>query len=239
MRWGRPALLPLSAVMRVETDEKVVSLTYDDGPDPEQTPAVLDALAEAGATATFFVLSERAQAFPHVLRRMVEEGHEVALHGIDHAALTDVSAREAVRRIGAARAVVEEIIERPIRYYRPTYGRLSVSAHLGVRLLGLDVVIWTAWARDWFDAPPQEVADRVITSLHPGAVVLLHDTTDDRQALEAGPVPTFARADVTRRVLRGLTDAGYRSIRTGELLQRYRPVRAVKVQRPALPGRSR
>ena len=240
LRYGRVGLLPLSSVMRVLSEDQVISLTYDDGPNPEQTLGVLDELAERGARATFFVLTDRAQQHPEIIHRMLAEGHEVGLHGLDHARLTEVPGREAVRRIREGKRRLEAITGRPVTLYRPTYGAIGMAAMLACRLSGLEVVIWTAWARDWFDAPPQVVADRAINALHPGAVVLLHDTTDDAQAQEQGPSPTFSRADVTRRILAGVEAAGYRSITTGDLLRRYPAVRALTVQRPRLsrPGRS-
>ncbi|HEY6798301.1 MAG TPA: polysaccharide deacetylase family protein [Kineosporiaceae bacterium] len=237
MRWGRPVLLPMSSVMRAVTTEPVISLTYDDGPNPDQTPALLDVLAERRARATFFVLTDRAEEHPEIVRRALAEGHEVELHGIDHARLTDVSGREAFRRIRLARRRLEGITGRPVRYYRPTYGAIGATAFVGVRALGLQTVIWSAWARDWSEAPAQEVADRVVGALHPGAVVLLHDTTDDAQALRTGPAPTFSRADVTRRVLDGMRAGGYTSVPVGELLRGRTAVRSVTVQRPRIPGR--
>jgi peptidoglycan/xylan/chitin deacetylase (PgdA/CDA1 family) len=237
LRYGRPGLLPLSSVMRAATADPVVSLTYDDGPNPEETLGVLDELAEQGARATFFVLTDRAQEYPEIIHRMLAEGHEVGLHGLDHTLLTELSGREALRRIRLGKTRLEAITGRPVTLFRPTYGAIGMTAFIGARLCGLQVVIWTAWARDWFDAPAQEVADRAVNALHPGAIVLLHDTTDDAQAQEAGPTPTFSRGDVTRRILTGARAAGYSSITTSELLRRYPSVRAVTVQRPRLPLR--
>lgn len=237
MRWGRWGLLPVSSVMRVQTEEQVFSITYDDGPEPTQTPAILDVLAERGARALFFVLGERAEAHPEIIERMLREGHEVGLHGLDHARLTEVPGREAVRRIKVAKQRLEAITGRPVRYYRPTYGAIGVSTFAGARLLGLEIMIWSAWARDWTDAPATEVAARAVRALHPGAILLLHDTTDDDSALEAGPAPTFSRAEVVRHLLDGAEAAGYRPLPAGELLRRYPAVRSVTVQRPRLPFR--
>jgi peptidoglycan/xylan/chitin deacetylase (PgdA/CDA1 family) len=237
MRWGRWGLLPISSVMRVQTDDRVAALTYDDGPEPAETTALLDVLAERGVAATFFVLSDRAQAHPDLIGRMVREGHEVALHGIDHASLTQVSGREAVRRIRVAKQRIEAVSGRRIQYYRPTYGAIGMTALAGARLLGMDVVIWSAWAEDWFDDPAQQVADRAVGALHPGAIVLLHDVTDQPESDGSRPRPTFSRADVARRILDGVDASGYRILRIGELLHRYPPVRSVTVQRPRLPFR--
>jgi len=232
MRWGRPALLPLSSVMRVQTDEPVLSLTYDDGPHPEQTPELLDVLAEFGARATFFVLTDAVEAHPEIVHRTLAEGHEIALHGIDHARLTAVPGREALRRIRTGKRRLEAVTGRPTRFYRPTYGALGLTVAGGSRALGLDVVIWSAWARDWADGPVQEIADRAIGALHPGAIVLLHDRTDDAEAEAAGALPTFSRAEVTRRYLTAMLSGGYTSVTVGELVDRHRVVRSVTVQRP-------
>jgi peptidoglycan/xylan/chitin deacetylase (PgdA/CDA1 family) len=237
LRWGRPALLPFSSVMRAHTAEPVLALTYDDGPDPVQTPALLDVLAERGARATFFVLTDSAEAHPEIVRRMLAGGHEVALHGIDHTRLTELSGREAVRRVRTGRQRLEAVTGGPVRFFRPTYGALGMTAFTAARLLGLEVVIWSAWARDWADAPPQQVADRAVGAMHPGAILLLHDSTHDAQARAAGALPTFSRADVTRRILDGMQGRGYSACTVGELLRRYPTVRSVTVQRPRVPGR--
>jgi peptidoglycan/xylan/chitin deacetylase (PgdA/CDA1 family) len=239
LRWGRPALLPVSSIMRVSTAEPVLSLTYDDGPHPEHTPALLDVLREHGARATFFVLTGRAREHPELVHRMLAEGHEVGLHGIDHVRLTTLPGREAARRLRRAKRELEAITGRPVEWYRPTYGAVSISAFVAARAMGMRTVIWSAWGRDWEDAPAEEVAGRVVRALHPGAVVLLHDVTEDAEALAAGPAPTFDRADVLRGVLAGMRAGGYTSLPVGELLRRHPAVRSVTVQRPRLPLRGR
>lgn len=223
--------------MRVRTDDPVVALTYDDGPEPSETLDLLDLLAERGRRATFFVLSDRVEAHPEIVDRMLRDGHEVGLHGIDHADLTRVSGREAAHRIRTAKRRVEAVTGRSIRYYRPTYGAVSVPAFVGARLSGMDVVIWSAWAEDWFDAPPQEVADRAVRALHPGAILLLHDTTDQAASTDPRPRPTFSRADVARRLVDAADEAGFATVPVGELLRRYPAVRSLTVRRPRLPFR--
>jgi peptidoglycan-N-acetylglucosamine deacetylase len=237
LRWVRPLLLPLSSVMAARTSEPVVALTYDDGPDPEQTPALLDVLADHGARATFFVLTDAAEAHPALVRRMLAEGHEVALHGIDHTRLSTRPAGEAMRRLQVGEQRLEAITGTAVRYYRPTYGDVPAPVFAAARLLGLAVVIWSAWGRDWEDVPEQVPAERVLRALHPGAVILLHDTTDDPEARAAGPLPAFSRAGVTGRVLDGLAVRGYQSVTVSELLGRYPAIRSVTMRRPRLPGR--
>jgi len=226
LRWGRPALLRLSSVACVATRRRVVALTYDDGPDPETTPGVLDALADAGATATFFVLADSAEAHPELLRRIVAEGHEIGLHGEDHTRLTTLPARAALARIRRGRRRLAEVLGRPVTLYRPTYGAQGLAQAAGTRASGLDVVLWTAWARDWEAGTAADVARRALAAVHPGAFLLLHDATGDAETLD-GPPPAFDRGEASRLLLAGLADAGYETATVGALLAAHPAVRTV------------
>lgn len=235
LRWGRWALLPLASAVRVVTDDRVVSLTYDDGPHPVHTPGVLDELAARGVRATFFVLAENAERYPELIHRMLADGHEIGLHGLDHARLTSVPGLEAGRRIREAKRRLEAVTGRPVRLYRPTYGAQGMMQYLSTRLLGMDVVVWSAWALDWEEGTADEVGGRVVRALHPGAIVLLHDATDDTRE-EDVTRPTFDRAEVTRLILEGMADKGYRSLPAGELLAQYPILRSVTTRKPQVPG---
>ncbi len=215
--------------MRVHTDDRVLALTYDDGPHPEHTAHILAELAARGVRATFFVLTDRAEESPAMVREMLEAGHEIALHGIDHTRLTEVSWLRAVRCIRRGKRRLERVTGRPVTMYRPTYGAQGLAQFLTARLLGMDVVYWTAWAQDWFDDSAEAVAERAVRARHPGAVLLLHDTTDDTDERAR---PTFSRGEVTARVLDALTADGYRVVPAGELMSGYPVVRAVTTQRP-------
>ena len=97
---ARPLLLPLSSLAAVRTSEALVGLTFDDGPDPATTPAVLRGLARHDAKATFFMLSDRVSSYPEVARRVRDEGHEIALHGDDQGQ-PEEGARQHGRLVGA------------------------------------------------------------------------------------------------------------------------------------------
>jgi peptidoglycan/xylan/chitin deacetylase (PgdA/CDA1 family) len=226
LRWGRPALLPLSTVACVATRQRVVALTYDDGPDPENTPGVLDALAAFGATATFFVLADRAEQHSELLRRIAAEGHDVGLHGEDHTRLSTLPTREALTRIRRGRRRLEAVLGRPVTLYRPAYGAQGLAQAVGTRAAGLEVVLWTAWARDWEAGTAADVARRALGAVHPGAFVLLHDSTGDLEST-VGPPPAFDRGEVSRLLLAGLRDAGYATAPVSSLLATYPGVRTV------------
>ncbi len=152
-----------------------VALTFDDGPSPTETPAMLDRLDELGLRASFFCTGTNVEAYPELVAEIIGRGHCVGTHGYTHGHhllhgprwAADQVARS-VDALGAAGAVP--------RWYRPPYGQLSGPSALAARRSGLAVVLWSVWGREWTSATPEEVAARVISGLAPGAIVLLHDS---------------------------------------------------------------
>ncbi len=224
-RWVDPALAPLGSLREVVTSSPLVALTFDDGPEPDGTPAVLDALAAAGMTATFFVLADRAAAHPALVRRVAGEGHEVALHGLDHRRLTTLPAGQHQGWIEAGRRRVEEAAGQPVRFFRPPFGAQSPATLRVARRAGLEVVVWSADARDWDPDPPTTVAGRALAGCRPGAVLLLHDGRADEDVVGGGPPPD--RGAVAGLVLAGLAERGLASVTLTHLLGHGRPARAV------------
>ena len=227
MRRLKPLLAPWSPLICVDTDDRVLSLTFDDGPDPQLTPFVLDELAAAGARATFFMLSSAARQHPELARRVLSEGHEVALHGVTHERSTDLPPAKAAARLRQGKAELEDVVQQQIRLYRPTYGAIRMSLIVQARRLGLETVIWSAWARDWLGDPPEEVAQRAFNARHPGAVVLLHDIVGG-----VADRPPLSSSESVQRLLELLRPEGWQSLPTGELLARYPHIRCHWFVRP-------
>lgn len=223
-----PLLRPFSCTMCVETTDPVLALTYDDGPDPAHTPGLLDLLADRGVRATFFVLADAADAHPELVRRIVADGHELALHGADHTRLSALPDRESVAVVADARRRVEAVAGVPVRLFRPPYGAHTAGSLRGWRALGLDVVIWSGWATDWVDDAPEVVTARARRSVHPGGILLLHDTRADPEALAPGEeLPRFDRAAVSAGLIDPLAAEGWTFDTVGGLLARYPRVRTV------------
>jgi peptidoglycan/xylan/chitin deacetylase (PgdA/CDA1 family) len=228
LRFGRPALLAISTVACVRTEQRVVALTYDDGPDPEFTPRVLDALAKYDAKATFFVMVEQAEKYPALVTRILAEGHEVALHGIDHTRLSQLPLRQATALIKDAKQRLERIAGRKMTLFRPTYGAQTVPQYLATRALGLEVVIWSAWARDWDGSSAEVIAERALGALHQGGFILLHDFSGD--GVGAGADANGDRLDrgkATELMLAGMAERGYTAQTVSQLLAQYPAVRTV------------
>lgn len=153
-----------------------VVLTFDDGPDQDATPAVLDALDAAGARTTFFLVGEQVEADPGLARQVVARGHDVQLHGYGHTAHEHLTAEEARRDLERGAQALRDATGIEARLYRPPYGRFSSGSYEACRALGLEPVYWSAWGTDWETITPQRIADLVIPDLSAGAVVLLHDS---------------------------------------------------------------
>ncbi|HET9621054.1 MAG TPA: polysaccharide deacetylase family protein [Kofleriaceae bacterium] len=166
-------------VDRLAGDAPVVALTFDDGPDPEVTPRVLDALAARGVRATFFVLGARAARHPELIARMQREGHAVGTH-TQHHSLRFHFARPAhvQREIEDAIAVVGGILgERPTLFRPPQGVRTPLLASAWRRLHGLTCVTWSVRGFDSRPTTARAIADRIVPRLGPGAIVTLHDGT--------------------------------------------------------------
>jgi peptidoglycan/xylan/chitin deacetylase (PgdA/CDA1 family) len=153
-----------------------VALTFDDGPDPRGTPAVLGVLADLGWHATFFLLGSQVRRHPEMARLVVDAGHEVAVHGTihrNHLVRTPPAIRRDLRL--AAREIADVTGVRP-RWFRPPYGILSAGTLWAARDLGLVPVLWTAWGKDWRAGPAVQVAAEVTNTLRDGGTILLHDS---------------------------------------------------------------
>ena len=158
-------------------DLSSVALTFDDGPHPDGTPAVLDALDELGWTATFFVLGAQARRHPEVVAETVRRGHEIAVHGDEHRYLIARPPWAAYDDLRRAVDSVADITDSAPRWWRPPYGVLSGPALVAAHRLGLQPVLWSAWGRDWrAGATPRSVVDDLLASPPGGGTLLLHDS---------------------------------------------------------------
>ena len=151
-----------------------VAFTFDDGPDPDGTPAVLDALDAADIKATFFLVADQVDAHPDLAREIAHRGHEVQAHCADHTehALVDDPAADLWRTI----ETIFKATGIAPTMQRPPYGRFTEASHAACLQAKLQPIYWSAWGEDWEDIGPDRIADIAIRDLSDGAVILLHDS---------------------------------------------------------------
>jgi peptidoglycan-N-acetylglucosamine deacetylase len=161
---------------RFETDRSEIWLTIDDGPDPADTPRILDLLDGHGARATFFLIGERAANQPAIVAEIVRRGHEVAHHTHTHPARTFWCAGPArVRRELDAALAAMRPAGTPPRWFRPPVGikNFFLGGELAKR--GLRCVGWSVRSYDSIMRDPAKVAGRVMAKIRPGAIVVMHE----------------------------------------------------------------
>ncbi|MBV9058489.1 MAG: polysaccharide deacetylase family protein [Pseudonocardiales bacterium] len=181
--WAAPALLRGRALRTAICPRLAgmgrpdhLALTFDDGPDPDATPAVLEVLDRLGVTATFFMLGAQVARHPQVAAAVVAAGHEAAVHGFTHRNHLARGPIDVCRDVTHAASVVAAATGTRPTWFRPPYGVMTAASLVATRRAGLRPVLWTAWGRDWEDRSPVQVAATVRGQLAPGGTVLLHDS---------------------------------------------------------------
>jgi peptidoglycan/xylan/chitin deacetylase (PgdA/CDA1 family) len=204
--WCAPAAAPvvpqvarlIGVPTRLESPHGI-ALTFDDGPHREGTPAVLRALARAGAQATFFLVGEQVERMSSLAAEIAAAGHTIGIHGYRHTLLlrrTPAALRDDFAR---AEEVIGAAIGAPPTLYRPPYGVFSLPGLRIVRQLGWSPWLWSRWGRDWeHSATPESIAARATRDLAAGDVVLLHDAdhygAQDSWRRTAAAVPSVLAA---------------------------------------------
>lgn len=165
-------------VIRGPAGSRRVALTFDDGPEPGVTPAVLDVLKANGVRATFFVVGRKLEQQPALGRRMVAEGHVVANHSWQHAYWQNFRhAPWQSRELARGEHAIESVTGRPSsKLYRPPVGLKIGELGRAVAERGdLTLVAWSLHSRDSFDPDPERIARRVLSRVRDGDIILLHD----------------------------------------------------------------
>lgn len=203
--FGRPLL-------RGSPSLPLVALTFDDGPEPASTPAVLAALRRHGARATFFVIGERAQRHPELLAQLAAEGHQIENHSLRHSWATPFLPRgQLAAELMQTQQLIEKACGRAPRWFRPPIGILSPPVSAAAQRVGLALCGWSCKSRDGLGSTGvDEALGRLRDGLGPGAILLLHD------AAERGGHTPVAPA-VLERLLPLMAERGLRAVTLDEL----------------------
>ncbi|HUA46313.1 MAG TPA: polysaccharide deacetylase family protein [Solirubrobacteraceae bacterium] len=153
-----------------------VALTFDDGPHPEGTPAILGILDSEQVKATFFLVGEQVERRPALAAEIVQRGHTVALHGYRHRPQPAMSTRAVNEDLVLGTEAIRSATGIDPRWHRPPYGLYSAAGLGAARHRDLQPILWSKWGKDWRRlTTPERIAARATAHLRPGDVILLHD----------------------------------------------------------------
>ncbi len=173
MHWIGRNITRLPAPARARRE---VTLTFDDGPDPEVTPRVLDLLERRGVRGTFFCIGTRVRRYPDLCREIARRGHDVENHSLEHPPTFSIKSLDGYReQVGAAQALIGEVTGRTPRFFRAPMGFRNPLLDPVLHEMGLQLVAWTRRGFDTAEPKAEVVARRLLRNLGPGDILLLHD----------------------------------------------------------------
>ncbi|MGE0403149.1 MAG: polysaccharide deacetylase family protein [Kofleriaceae bacterium] len=187
---------------------KVVALTFDDGPDPARTPALLDALAELGAPATFFVVGRDVRKSPGIVRRIAEAGHELGNHTYHHRYLPFVRRRSVEHELRATDRAIEDAAGVTPKVARPPWGARRPATVRAFARLAKRLVLWDVNSYDWKGRAAPEIVERVLARVKSGSIVLMHEARDGGEVT----------IDAVRMLVPALRARGYELVTASEAI---------------------
>jgi len=207
---GRPYYEETGVVVwDINTEDKIIALTFDDGPHPKYTAAILDLLAKYDAKATFFIIGKNAEKYPEVVLRSYSEGHELANHTFSHP--FKVSVAELQKELRQTKEIIYSITGFSPALFRPVGGNYNDSMINAAVKDGYKVVMWS-WhqdTQDWKQPGVKKITQKVLKGSKPGDVILFHDGGGDRsQTIKA-----------LEEILPVLKKQGYTFVTISELIE--------------------
>lgn len=169
----RPAALPADAAQVLPAEgQKLIALTFDDGPRRSTTAALLDGLAERGVRATFFLIGSQVPDNADLVLRMAQEGHQIGVHTYDHVSLTGLNQADFSAQVGRTRELLTSITGQTGFILRPPYGMVDD----GVRAMaGSPIILWSIDPEDWRDKDTAREVAHILSEAKDGSIILLHD----------------------------------------------------------------
>ncbi len=169
-------LYPEIVLRQKKGNDKVVALTFDDGPDNTYTPKVLDILRDKQVRATFFLIGNRIETYPEITRRIVNEGHLIGNHTYSHPNTGKPLGEQLKIEIEKMEDTLKPYGVNPSYLFRPPYGALSAPAALEVANMGYRLALWSVDSLDWRGLAKEEVVNNIMSQVGPGRVILQHSS---------------------------------------------------------------
>ncbi|WOJ98174.1 polysaccharide deacetylase family protein [Congregibacter brevis] len=201
----------------IETDEEIVTLTFDDGPSPSSTLELLDLLDELKVPATFFITGSHAEDYPEIVAEAHSRGYQVANHGWNHKPLIHWGMKVPSEEVERTNLLIKRITGESSSLFRPPFlvGGLGLMRTLSAR--DIQIVGANASGLDWEEKDPTVIAQTVVSGVTPGSVILLHDGDGSTQesGRQASRQPTI---EATKLLVNALRSQGYRFVPLSDLL---------------------
>lgn len=189
----------------VKKGDKVIALTFDDGPWPDSTRQILQILADQGVKATFYMVGQEVMRRPDIALAVRDAGHDIGNHSWDHPSRP----RDAIGQIERTNAEIKKVVGFTPSTFRPPYGLLKNGMARQAMRIGQPVMLWSADSGDWSRPGASRIASRIVNQATPGGVALMHDGGGPRaQTIAALP-----------RIIETLRARGYRFVTVPELLR--------------------
>jgi peptidoglycan/xylan/chitin deacetylase (PgdA/CDA1 family) len=216
--FDQAVLVRKGTVYRVPVSEKLVALTFDDGPSPVWTMRILDELKKADVKATFFMLGKHVAEYPLAAQRVAGEGHEIENHGYSHRVLLYYKAKELEDDIRQAEETIKEVTGKTTKYFRPPKAWITGEEKNKLQEMGYQVVLWSLNSKDWVTFHDKHIRRYILHHIRPGDIILFHDS-GGVFTTEGG-----SRRQTVRTIFRlveQLKEKGYKFVTVDELLQKY------------------
>lgn len=192
-------------------EEQVIALTFDDGPHPKYTNEILDLLKEYDIKATFFVLGKFAEAYPDIIKRQWEEGHEIGNHTYSHIDTKKVTKEVLLDEYERTQNIIFQLTNNKPKLFRPPYGSFNNNTIDIMETNNSVIVLWSAHqdSKDWKNPEVKKIVDTTLSNLRNGDIILFHDYVyfENSNTVEA-----------LKRIIPELKKRGYRFVTVSELI---------------------
>lgn len=201
----------IAIISKGTTTEKIIALSFDDGPHPEYTIQILDLLKQYNVKATFFVLGMHAESFPDIIRREVSEGHEIGNHSYSHVNMRKASKKVIKEEFEKTQQIIYSISNIRPKLFRPPYGNYNDEVIEVVSSDDSYVVLWTFYqdSKDWSNPGVDVIINTTISKIQNGDIILFHDYVYK---------PKSNTVEALKRILPELIEEGYQFVTISELI---------------------
>lgn len=207
------ATKPEKPIRFIQTQEKIVALTFDDGPSVPYTEQILDILNKHDVKATFYLLGVNIKTHPYIVKRMIQERHELGNHSMSHEYLKKKSIQQIENDIGQVDQLIRKQGYEGAITFRSPFGQVSDNIQQAVHNLNKKNVLFSYLSEDWEGPPAKVIHERIMKRIRPGFIITLHDGGKRRRST----------VEATEMLIVTLKEQGYRFVTVGELLKSGSP----------------